>query len=113
MTFAAKLKNLRLRKGQSLQELAHEIKISKAHLWDLETGKSRNPSADLLKKLSDHFGISVASLIGEALGEDTDEELAVMFRQFQESDPQTRELIRTIIETRKRQKEKEEKGDAD
>jgi len=104
MSFAARLKNLRLKTGESLQELADAIQISKAHIWDLESGKSKNPSADLLKKVSDHFGVSIATLLGEELAEGTDEELAVMFREFQNLDPADRELIKGIIETRNKQK---------
>jgi transcriptional regulator with XRE-family HTH domain len=105
MSFAAKLKDLRMRSGKSLQELADAIGISKAHVWDLETGKSKNPSIDLLKKLSDHFKVSVATLVGE---DTDDEELRVMFRQLQELDPNDRKLIQSIIEAQKKIKKENE-----
>jgi transcriptional regulator with XRE-family HTH domain len=105
MSFAAKLKDLRMRSGKSLQELADAIGISKAHVWDLETGKSKNPSIDLLKKLSDYFKVSVATLVGE---DTDDEELRVMFRQLQELDPNDRKLIQSIIEAQKKIKKENE-----
>lgn len=109
MSFASRLKEKRMRSGESLQGLADAIGVSKAHLWDMETGKSKNPSADLLKKLSDHFKASVAWWFGEEVGEDS--ELRVMFRQFQELDGPTRELIQALIDKRKSQREKDNNAD--
>ncbi len=100
MSFAARLKKLRMQSGESLQELATQIGISKAHLWDLEMGNSKNPSADLLKALADHFKVSVGTLIGEDPQSAEDEKLAVMFRQLKELDPDDRKMIEMIIEQR-------------
>ena len=36
-----RLKELRLKKKLSLQELADAVGVSKAHVWELETGKSK------------------------------------------------------------------------
>jgi transcriptional regulator with XRE-family HTH domain len=108
MSFAAKLKGLRMRSGKSLQQLADAIGISKAHLWDLESGKSSNPSTDLLKKLSDEFKVTVAWLVGEEPGDD--DNLKVMFRQLQELDPTDREIVQAVIDAQKRQKDR---GSAD
>ena len=35
MALAAKIKELRLKKGLSLQDLADAVGASKAHIWDL------------------------------------------------------------------------------
>ena len=99
-----------MRAGESLQELADALGMSKAHMWDLETGKSKNPSADVLKKLSDHFKVSVAWWFGEELGDD-EQQLRIMFRNLQELDEPDRELIQALIDKRRSQKEK--KDDAD
>jgi transcriptional regulator with XRE-family HTH domain len=110
MSFAARLKEARLRSGKSLQEVADAIGASKAHLWDLEMGKSKNPSIDLLRKLSDYLNVSITRLVGE---EDAgaDESLKVMFRQIQELDPKDRELLKAIIDARKKQKDTDESAD--
>ena len=55
VTLAQRLKELRLKKGDSLQGLADAVGVSKAHVWELETGKSKNPSIELLTKLAKHF----------------------------------------------------------
>lgn len=65
MPFGDRLKELRLRKGQSLQQVAYAIEASKAHVWELESNRSKNPSLDLIRKLADHFDTSVSYLIEE------------------------------------------------
>ncbi len=65
MSLAAKLKELRRKKGESLQKVADAVDVSKAHIWELEKGTSKNPGLDLLTKLSRHFSIPVAFLIDD------------------------------------------------
>ena len=65
MSLATRLKELRAKKKISLQDLADQIGASKAHLWDLETGRSKNPSIELLIALSKAFAVGVADLVGE------------------------------------------------
>ena len=65
---AARLNQLRLRKGESLQEVATAVGVSKAHIWELEKGRADNPSMGLVTRLAEHFGVSVAYMIGEDPG---------------------------------------------
>ena len=65
MPFGDRLRDLRMRKGQSLQQVAYAIGASKAHVWELESNRSKNPSLDLLQKLAHHYNTSVSYLIEE------------------------------------------------
>ena len=58
--------SLRHKSGQSLQDVADAVGVSKAHIWELEKGRSSNPSFDLVRKLAKHFGVSVDALVGDA-----------------------------------------------
>jgi transcriptional regulator with XRE-family HTH domain len=69
MAIGDRLKELRVQRGQSLQQVADAIGASKAHIWELESNRSRNPSLDLLQKLAGHFKTSVAYLINEPEGD--------------------------------------------
>jgi transcriptional regulator with XRE-family HTH domain len=69
MAIGDRLKSLRVKKGQSLQQVADAIGASKAHIWELESNRSKNPSLDLLQKLAGHFETTVAYLISEEEGE--------------------------------------------
>lgn len=65
MPLAERLKKLRADEGQSLQQVADAVGVSKAHVSDLERGTTANPSLDLLKKLAAHFSVSVGFLIDD------------------------------------------------
>lgn len=65
MSLAVKLKELRLKKGQSLQQVADGVGVSKAHIWELEKGTSTNPGLELIKKLAAHFNVTIAFLTDE------------------------------------------------
>lgn len=107
MSLAARLKEKRLKAGLSLQELADAIGASKAHVWDLESGKSKNPSADLLLKLSETLKTTVGWLLGQEVEEG--EPAGVMFRQLQELNADDRALIQAIIDQRRETQKKREK----
>jgi transcriptional regulator with XRE-family HTH domain len=99
MSFGARLKEQRMKAGLSLQELADAIGVSKAHIYDLESGRSSNPTAELLMKLSNKLKKSVGYWLGEE--EEEGAEVGVMYRQLQALDPETRELIQAIIDKRR------------
>ncbi|MEO1104368.1 MAG: helix-turn-helix domain-containing protein, partial [Pseudomonadota bacterium] len=43
MTLARRVNELRTAKGESLQQTADAVGVSKAHIWQLERGKADNP----------------------------------------------------------------------
>ena len=103
MGIGTRLKQLRVGANQSLQEVADAVDASKAHIWEIERGGSKNPSMDLLRKLAKHFGISVSSLIGEEPPSDEQENLIVLYRDLKELQPEDRDYI---LQLAKRLKDK-------
>ena len=98
VALGAKLKQLRMRKGESLQQVADAVGSSKAHIWELETGKNRNPSVDSLTKIAEHFEVSVAFLIGEDPNSaDEDPDLIAMFRDLKKLTDNDRDTIRMLM----------------
>lgn len=97
MSFATRLNQLRLKKGKSLQEVAEAVGASKTHIWELEKGRSENPSFEMLTKLADYFGVTIRFLVGEEIGSSGDEQLERMFRQVGELDPRDREFLDDMI----------------
>jgi transcriptional regulator with XRE-family HTH domain len=107
MSLASKLKELRLKKNKSLQQVADAVEASKAHIWDMETGKSKNPSIDLLTKLAKCFDVSVSELIGEnPAGKDVDPQVIAMYRELKELTPADRQAIQVIMDHLKSRKSK-------
>src|ERR1051326_2324780 len=99
MALAAKLKQLRTAKRKSLQDVADEVGASKAHIWDLETGRAKNPSIELLTKLSRCFDVSVADLIGEnPQAADEAPQLVRMYRELKELSDEDRKAIQTMMD---------------
>ena len=66
MNIAERLFSLRQKSEQSLQQVADAVGVSKAHIWELEKGRTKNPSFELVQKLARHFGVSIDALVGDA-----------------------------------------------
>jgi len=88
-----RISRLRSQKGQSLQHVADAVGVSKAHVWEIERHRATNPSMGLVQRLADHFGVSIASLVGEEADSQSDPGLQRMFRQASQLDPEDRELL--------------------
>lgn len=99
MSLAIKLRELRAKAKKSLQDVADEVGASKAHIWELETAKSKNPSIDLLTKLARCFKVSVSDLIGEnPLENDAPPEVIAMYRDLKELHPDDLETMRIMMD---------------
>lgn len=102
MPLGDRIRDARLKKGLSLQQVADKVEASKAHIWDLETGRAKNPSIELLKKLADCFGTSVAALVGEKADEENDDQRVLgMYRELKELSESDLKAIQTMIEALK------------
>jgi transcriptional regulator with XRE-family HTH domain len=99
MALADRIKAFRMRKKLSLQELADSAGVSKAHIWDLETGRSKNPSMDLLIKLANKLEVAVVDLVGE--NPDAEEEgsrVLGMYRELKNLSDRDLDVINSMIE---------------
>ncbi|MEX0739819.1 MAG: helix-turn-helix transcriptional regulator [Pseudohongiella sp.] len=63
MSLGVCLKELRMKKNASLQDVATVVEVSKSHIWELERGDTKNPSMDLLTRLANYYGVSVDYLV--------------------------------------------------
>lgn len=100
MSLGARLTRLRLEKRESLQQVADAVGVSKAHIWELEKGRTDNPSMALVTRLADHFGLSLATLVGEdPEAHDADARIGRMFRQAGELDPDDLALLDDMIQS--------------
>ena len=59
MALCHRLARLRARSGLSLGKVARRVACSKAHLWELEKGKTSNPSLNLANRLAGLYGVSL------------------------------------------------------
>lgn len=112
-SFGARLRKYRMRKGLSLQKLADAVGASKAHIYELETSRSSNPSLTLLTALSRELEVPIKDLIGES-SEVADEEapqLAPLFRDLRELKSDELELIQALTKKLREQQKGGNKSD--
>ncbi|SEM20084.1 Helix-turn-helix domain-containing protein [Roseovarius azorensis] len=102
MQIGERLFSLRQKSGQSLQQVADAIKISKAHIWELEKGRSTNPSFDLVRKLAGHFGVSIDELVGQADEPDAERlQIERLHRGLDDLTDRDREIVEEMIKVLK------------
>lgn len=106
MRLGTRIAKLRRRKGQSLQDVADAVGVSKAHIWEMEKGRADNPSMMLVTRLADHFGVTIASLVGEDIeSEDAPRDIQRMFRQAAQLDDSERaildDMMKSLVRRRK------------
>ncbi|MBU9590779.1 helix-turn-helix domain-containing protein [Burkholderia multivorans] len=105
MSLGAKLAELRLRKGESLQDVANAAGVSKTHIWQMEKGSSGNPSLELLRKLAEHFSVPVSYLAGTN-GESSleDVEAQQFFRDFKSLSEDEQAVLKQTLQLFKSKK---------
>lgn len=59
------LRKARESKGLTLTEAHVGAGVSRAFLWELETGRNKNPSTRTCRKLADFYGIKLTDLLSE------------------------------------------------
>lgn len=76
----AYIKSRRTELKLSLDELAETMKCSKAHIWELEKGRAKNPSLWMVLALCEGLQCSLNSLLGEDVSKPilTDAEMALI-----------------------------------
>jgi transcriptional regulator with XRE-family HTH domain len=100
MRLGERINRLRLEKRESLQDVAGAVGVSKAHIWELEKGRTDNPAMALVTRLADHFGVTVSYLVGEDIeAPDEDDELRRMFRQAHDLDERDRQTLDALLQS--------------
>ena len=98
MSLSERLFDLRQNADVSLQTLANAVGVSKAHIWELEKGRSANPSYDLVQKLAGFFGIRPEELSGDAAAlPPEDQQIRRIHRDLTELSPRDRNIIEAMV----------------
>lgn len=111
----ARLRQFRLKKGLSLQELADATKSSKPHIYELETGRTKNPSLGLLTELSRVLDVPIKDLVGESavVAEGEQQELVPLFRELRGLNPDALKLVKALTTELRNQAPKDGKKSDD
>jgi len=77
-----RLRRFRDDRGWTQAALAEQAGVSKPYLSELEGGAGRRPSAQILLKLADALGVTVADLLGRQVLPAHDPEVPASLRDF-------------------------------
>jgi transcriptional regulator with XRE-family HTH domain len=98
MQIGERLFGLRQKSGETLQQVADAAGVSKAHVWELEKGRSKNPSFELVRKLAAHFGVSVDVLVGDEDEPDAEiQQVARIHRELTSLSQRDRDIIEDMV----------------
>lgn len=92
MEIGENIKKYRVIRGLSLPDLAERAGVSKAFLWEIESGKSKRPGAEVLFKVAEALAVTIAHLMGKQPGGDSAELI----------EPEVNEGLRAFINERRR-----------
>ncbi|MCW5726945.1 MAG: helix-turn-helix transcriptional regulator [Parvibaculum sp.] len=98
MGLGPKIRQLRAETDQSIQQVAEAIGVSRAHVWQLEKERAKNPTIALVKRLADHFNVSIRYLVDEDVNaSDVDERIARICQQARGLDSHQVALLADMV----------------
>ena len=92
----ARIKELRKKRGLTLDQLAELTDSSKSYIWELENKDLPRPSAEKLSKVAEKLGVTISYLIGEQDEEDATD--AAFYRNFQRLNPEQKKIMRHMLQ---------------
>lgn len=103
-TLGERIRELRKKKGYTLDQLAEQSKSSKSYIWELENKDPPRPSGEKLALIAAALDVTADFLLGVETEPQTAEDKA-FFRKYQKMDTaqkqQIREMLDIINRTRK------------
>lgn len=94
-----KIKDLRKKKGLTLEELAEQIGSGKSYIWEIENKGVKRPSAEKLTLIAKALDVTTEFLVDNEQSEITDDqEKEVFFRKLGNLDKGDRDKIMDMID---------------
>jgi transcriptional regulator with XRE-family HTH domain len=93
-----KIRDLRKKKGYTLEKLAELTESSKSYIWELENKDPPRPSAEKVAKIASALGVTTDYLVSTtkaAPGKDVLDQ--AFFREYQGLDEPTKEKLRDLV----------------
>ena len=92
-----KIRNLRKKKGYTLDKLAELAESSKSYVWELENKDPPRPSADKIAKIAVALSVTPDYLITDLVPVEDATDTA-FFRKYRSMDPATKDKIRRMMD---------------
>ena len=92
-----KIRDLRKKKGYTLDELAAKSESSKSYIWELENKDPPRPSGEKLALIAAALDVTTDYLLGIETGVETAEDKA-FFRKYQKMETAQKTQIREMLD---------------
>jgi transcriptional regulator with XRE-family HTH domain len=94
-----KIRDLRKKKGYTLEKLAELTESSKSYIWELENKNPPRPSADKVARIASVLGVTSDYLMDASETADLPEAAdQAFFRRYRKMDPMTKDKIRRMVD---------------
>ena len=94
-----KIRELRKKKGYTLERLAELTRSSKSYIWELENKNPPRPSADKVARIASVLGVTSDYLVDRTDKTDVAEAAdQAFFRRYRKMDPVTKDKIRRMVD---------------
>jgi transcriptional regulator with XRE-family HTH domain len=94
-----KIRELRKKKGYTLERLAELSDSSKSYIWELENRNPPRPSAEKIAKIASVLGVTSDYLLDTDVSTPAPDAVdQAFFRKYRKMDPNTKARIRQIVE---------------
>src|SRR6516164_10946597 len=94
-----KIRELRKRKGYTLEKLAEVTESSKSYIWELENKNPPRPSADKVARIAAALGVTSDYLVDPTDKADVAEAAdQAFYRRYRKMDAPTKEKIRRMVD---------------
>ena len=94
-----RVRELRLKRGLTLEALAERVGSSKSYMWEIENKPMARPSAEKLARIAEVLGVTTDYLVNEARVEPTaDDRDQAFFHRFQSADERVKNKLRAILD---------------
>lgn len=94
-----KIRELRKKKGYTLERLAELSNSSKSYIWELENRNPPRPSAEKIAKIASVLGVTSDYLLDTDVSTPAPDAVdQAFFRKYRKMDPNTKARIRQIVE---------------
>lgn len=98
-TLGEKIRELRKKKGYTLERLAELSESSKSYIWELENRNPPRPSAEKIAKIAAVLGVTSDYLVDESESIPAADAVdQAFFRRYRKMHPHTKERIRRMVE---------------
>ena len=96
-----KIRQLRISKNLTLDELAGKIGAQKSYIWSIENGRIEKPSAENLAKIAGALDTTADALLNEPDGSNKNQKKDILYRNYSKLLPEDQAKIDAIINTLK------------